>query len=164
LFVRFSRFDFGYRVDAQTPEEFPVCQTGGMQSRSTAENADCECARPSPKLHAMATDKIELRYRDAGGTQVLTLPLSANDIELDAVALSARVESHQGRSIIRAIVANRGDAPIHLESVRFHIATGFPADAPAKFFKHGYQSWSASHPVAVGTYTHRRDGLSLSRK
>ncbi len=65
---------------------------------------------------------------------------------------------------MRVTVANRGDIPIHLDSIRFHITTGFPANAPAKFFKHGYQSWSASHPVAVGTSTHRRDGLSRIAK
>jgi hypothetical protein len=31
---------------------------------------------------------------------------------------------------------------------------------PREFFNHGYQSWSASHLVAVGTYTHPRDDLS----
>ena len=80
--------------------------------------------------------------------------------EAGGVALSARIERRDGRSIVHASVSNRSGSPIHLESVRFHIATGFPADAPARFFKHGYQSWSASHPVAVGIYTHRRDDLS----
>jgi hypothetical protein len=27
LLVRLRRFDFRYRIDDQTPEEFPVCQT-----------------------------------------------------------------------------------------------------------------------------------------
>jgi len=108
----------------------------------------------------MATDRIELRYRDPRGARVLNLPLDENRIEDLAVTLSARVESRDGQTIVRAIVSYRSGVPIHLDSIRFHIATGFPLDAPARFFKHGYQSWSASHPIAVGTYTHRRDDLS----
>jgi alpha-galactosidase len=108
----------------------------------------------------MATDRIELRYRNRGGARTLNLSLDENRIEEDGVALSARVDAHDGRSIVHTVVSNRSGSPIHLDAIRFHIATGFPADAPARFFKHGYQSWSASHPVAVGTYTHRRDDLS----
>jgi len=79
----------------------------------------------------MATDRIELRYRDHRGTRALKLPLDANPIEEDGVALSARIESRHGRSMVHALVANHGSLPIHLDSVRFHIATGFPADRPA---------------------------------
>ena len=92
--------------------------------------------------------------------RTLNLTLGEHRVEAEGVALSARVESRDGRSIVRAVVSNRGGAPIHLDSVRFHIATGLPASTPARFFKHGYQSWSASHPVAIGIYTHPRDNLS----
>ena len=113
----------------------------------------------------MASDKIELRFRDRNATaRTLNLILGEHRVETDGVVLSARVEAREGRSIVHADVSNRSGAPIHLDSIRFHIATGFPADAPARFFKHGYQSWSASHPVAVGTYTHRRDDLSRIAK
>ncbi len=88
------------------------------------------------------------------------LPLGANRVEQEGVSLAANLESREGRSIVLAVVSNRSGEPIHLDSIRFHLVTGFPADVPARFFKHGYQSWSASHPVAVGTYTHRRDDLS----
>ncbi len=108
----------------------------------------------------MATDRIELRYRDRGGTRTLHLPLQDSRIEQHGVAVSARVEPRDGRSIVRTHVLNRSGDVIHLDSMRFHLATGFAADAPARFFKHGYQSWSASHPTAVGTYTHPRDDLS----
>ena len=108
----------------------------------------------------MARDKIELRYRDGASTRMLQLNLGESRAENDGVALSARIDLRDGRSIAQVSVSNRSGSPIHLESVRFHIATGFPADAPARFFKHGYQSWSASQPVAVGIYTHRRDDLS----
>jgi len=109
----------------------------------------------------MANNKIELRFRDRNAsTRTLHLHLGEHQVEDDGVKLFARVELRDGRSIVRAIVSNRSEGPIHLDAVRFHIATGFPADTPARFFKHGYQSWSASHPVAVGIYTHRRDDLS----
>jgi alpha-galactosidase len=112
----------------------------------------------------MATDRIELRYRGSDDTRTLILPLDDRSIEGHGVALSAHVEAREGKSIVRASVSNCRGGPIHLDSIRFHITTGFPADAPARFFKHGYQSWSASHPVAVGIYTHRRDDLSRIAK
>lgn len=109
----------------------------------------------------MVRDKIELRFHDSNtSAHALNLILGEERIEDDGVALSARIEIRDARSIVYAIVSNRSGNPIHLNSVRFHIATGFPADEPARFFKHGYQSWSASRPVEVGTYTHRRDDLS----
>ena len=144
--------------------EFSFWQTGAMQSRSRARDVRCDRARPSLKLHAMASDRIELRYRTGDGVRRLNLLLDHDRIEEDGVALSARVDRREERTIVRAIVENRSGDAIHLESIRFYIATGFPADAPAKLFKHGYQSWSASHPVIVGTYIHRRDDLSRIAK
>jgi alpha-galactosidase len=108
----------------------------------------------------MATNWIELRYRDHDGASSLNLSLKENRAEKKGVTLAARVESSDSKSIVSASISNLSSDPIHLDSVRFHIATGFQADAPARFFKHGYQSWSASHAVTVGTYTHRRDDLS----
>src|SRR5262249_8659887 len=49
---------------------------------------------------------------------------------------------------------------IRLDAVCFSIETGFPRDAPARFFKHGYQSWSSSGAVAVGQRDHRRDSMN----
>ncbi len=112
----------------------------------------------------MAGNRIELRYRERGGAHTVSLSLEGNRVEQDGVSLSVHTGSRDGRSVVHAIVSNRSGDPIHLDSVRFHIATGFPADVPARFFKHGYQSWSASHAVAVGTYTHPRDDLSRIAK
>jgi alpha-galactosidase len=112
----------------------------------------------------MAADKIELRYRRHDDARSLSLSLDENQIEAGGVTLSARIEARDGRSIARAVVTNRSGETIRLEAVRFHLATGFPADQPARFFKHGYQSWSASHPAPVGTFTHRRDDLSRIAK
>ena len=108
----------------------------------------------------MTADRIELRYRDGAGARALSMRLDADRIEEGGVSISARVESKEGRSIVRANISNRSGESIRLDSVRFYLDTGFPADVPAKFFKHGYQSWSASRPMPVGTYMHRRDELS----
>src|SRR5260370_31956565 len=59
--------------------------------------------------------------------------------------------------VVRAVISNRSGTSVHLDSIRFDLATGFRADAPARFFKHGYQSWSASHPVDIGATSHPRD-------
>ena len=59
---------------------------------------------------------------------------------------------------MRATVANRGADAVRLTSAIFDVATGFAASAPARFFKHGYQSWSASGGHDVGaSQTHPRD-------
>ncbi|HLX36755.1 MAG TPA: glycoside hydrolase family 36 protein, partial [Candidatus Binataceae bacterium] len=108
----------------------------------------------------MTSARIEMRYRIGDDARTLKGNLARQHIEEAGVALSVRVEERDGRSIVRANVSNRSGSAIRLDSVRFHLETGFPADAPARFFKHGYQSWSASHPVAVGIYTHRRDDMS----
>jgi alpha-galactosidase len=112
----------------------------------------------------MASDKIELWFRDRNARQSLSIGFDAPCSEAADIGLSARVEARDGWSIVHTVVSNRGAGPIHLDSVRFHVATGFSANSPTRFFKHGYQSWSASHPVAVGTYTHRRDDLSRIAK
>jgi len=108
----------------------------------------------------MASDRIELRYRSGDSDRALKGNLAQQRIEEAGVTLSVRVQERDGRSIVRTTVSNRSGGAIGLDSVRFHLETGFAAHAPARFFKHGYQSWSASHPVAVGTYTHSRDDLS----
>ncbi len=61
---------------------------------------------------------------------------------------------------MRATLANRGDATISLDSAIFHVATGISSDRPARFFKHGYQSWSDSRPARVGAdRPHYRDQM-----
>ncbi len=99
-------------------------------------------------------ERTELRFRASDGVQ---RALSAGE-EADGVALALRQEKREGADVVLASIANLGPAPVYLDSVRFRLATGFSADAPARFFKHGYQSWSASRAVAVGAGTHPRDG------
>ncbi len=106
--------------------------------------------------------RIELRYISAGGDRrgVAVGPVTdrASAAGDGAITLGVRIETSDGETIARATVHNRGDAPVQLDSVRFEIATGFAANARARFFKHGYQSWSASAGVQVGAAReHRRD-------
>ena len=59
---------------------------------------------------------------------------------------------------MRATIDNRGADAVRLTAAIFEIATGFAPSAPARFFKHGYQSWSASGGRDVGaSQTHPRD-------
>jgi alpha-galactosidase len=52
--------------------------------------------------------------------------------------------------VVRTTISNRGAEPARLDSVRFQIVTGFSRTTPARFFKHGYQSWSASGAMPIG--------------
>jgi alpha-galactosidase len=106
--------------------------------------------------------RIELRYLGAAGERlsVATEPATdrASAVGDGRIALSVRVENSAGGTIARATVENRGDAAVRLDSARFEIATGLASNARARFFKHGYQSWSASTGVRVGAAReHRRD-------
>src|SRR5947209_8569212 len=91
---------------------------------------------------------IELRYRDSAGTdQVLqsARPLAGRQ----GIELAARTEAIAGGAIVHAKITNRSGEPISLKQINFELATGFP-DSAARFFKHGYQSWSNSYPSQVG--------------
>jgi len=117
---------------------------------------------PSPVTETLLS-RIELRYIDAAGQPralALDAPTAGRESSAvhDGVAISARLEHALGGTIVRAAVANRGDDAVRLTSALFEVATGFAPTAPARFFKHGYQSWSASggHDVSA-SQTHPRD-------
>jgi len=98
--------------------------------------------------------QIEIRYRDAsGGAHAFAIDhppaaeISRRDMNLE---LAGRIE-HSGDAIVaRARIINRGSLPIRLDAAWFRVSTGFDATSRARFFKHGYQSWSASRPVTIG--------------
>jgi alpha-galactosidase len=91
-----------------------------------------------------------LHYRDQAGTErVLRLAGQAHG-EQDGVVLSVRNEPIAGGGIAYAQVANQSGRLVRLQWVGFELDTGFDDAAPARFFKHGYQSWSASYPAGVG--------------
>ena len=121
---------------------------------------------PRWRLFANLTDvanalvsRIELRFLDAAGhARALVLAADERSASRDGLTLSAHLEKAIGGTIVRATVANGGADAVRLTSAMFEVATGFAASAPARFFKHGYQSWSASGGHDVGAaQTHPRD-------
>jgi alpha-galactosidase len=107
--------------------------------------------------------QIELRYLDAAGQPralELAAPSGAHESSTvrDGLAISAHLEHALGGAIVRASVANRGAEPVRLGAAIFDVATGFAPSARARFFKHGYQSWSASGAHEIGaSRIHPRD-------
>jgi alpha-galactosidase len=107
--------------------------------------------------------RIELRFIDAGGhPRALDLSPLSGSSESRAVygglSFSARLENAIGGTIVHATIENRGVDAIRLTAAIFEVETGFSPSAPARFFKHGYQSWSASGGCDVGaSQTHPRD-------
>lgn len=112
----------------------------------------------------MVLNRIELHLRDASGlSHALSIPIADGATsargERAGAMLTARIERAGEETIVRGTVANRGEGPLRLDSVAMRIATGLHSDPPARFFKHGYQSWSASGPAEVGVLSpHPRDG------
>ncbi len=116
----------------------------------------------------MNLSRIELRYADSNGhAHALSFapsPTGENATTDRDVALSARLEHALGGTMIHVAIANRGDQPIRLDAVLFEVATGIAPNAPARFFKHGYQSWSGSAAVDIGgskSRSHPRDGANF---
>ncbi len=112
--------------------------------------------------HALLS-RIELRFLDvAGQPRVLELAAPLGERESLGVAVSARLEQALGGTVVRATVFNRGSDAVRLTCAIFEVATGLTPSAPARFFKHGYQSWSASGGGDVGaSRIHRRDSASF---
>ena len=113
----------------------------------------------------MNLSRIELRYADSvGKAQTLSLspaPTGETSVTHRDVALTARLEHAIGGTMIHVAIANRGDEPIRLDAALLEVTTGIAPDAPARFFKHGYQSWSGSGAVDIGgavPRSHPRDG------
>jgi alpha-galactosidase len=109
---------------------------------------------------------IEVRLRDAGGIAKSVTAAHPERASQSAatgagVRLEASFDYSDGAGVARARIANDGDRPVRLDEVRFTLATGFDSSAPARFFKHGYQSWSGSGAQVVGsTKTHRHDAAN----
>ncbi len=110
--------------------------------------------------------RVELRFADLrGDAHSLWLTGREAQTRQGGIELSANTREENGASVVRASVANRSGASILLGEARFEIATGFPPNAPARFFKHGYQSWSSSGIATVGDSRHHRrdDAPSIVR-
>ena len=136
------------------------CQTRFQQSSALPR---CVLFATLSRVNNALLSRIELRFIDlAGKPRALELgaPFATHESSaaLDGVAISARIEHALDGVIVRASVANHGVDAVRLTSAVFEVATGFTPSAPARFFKHGYQSWSASAGHEVGASpTHPRD-------
>lgn len=111
----------------------------------------------------MKIQKITLHFSDANGAKrTIELGPAGDTGEFSAahreILLTGHLEHSMGGTMVRAAVENRGGDPIRLDSCRFEVSTGFAANSPARFFKHGYQSWSGSGAAMVGAAgPHPRD-------
>jgi alpha-galactosidase len=93
---------------------------------------------------------IHLRYQDLKGLERHLRVDGRAVSEHNGVVLACRIEPIPGGYIAYASTANRSGESVRLRCVCFELDTGLEPSSPARFFKHGYQSWSASHPVAIG--------------
>ncbi|HVN64967.1 MAG TPA: glycoside hydrolase family 36 protein [Candidatus Binataceae bacterium] len=106
---------------------------------------------------------IVLRFSDSAGQPQsirLEVPEAGRESSIlhGAIAFIVHAEHSMGGTIIRAAIENRGSEPIRLECALFEASTGFRPYSPARFFKHGYQSWSGSGPAPAGVKgPHPRD-------
>jgi alpha-galactosidase len=107
--------------------------------------------------------RIELRYLDAAGSsRALNLDAHDSTAVRDGLQISAELEHAIGGTIVRVTIANRGADPVRLNAAIFEVETGFAKSAPARFFKHGYQSWSSSEGHDIGASgAHARDGANF---
>jgi alpha-galactosidase len=104
---------------------------------------------------------IEIRYRDAtSANQSLTIahpPGARESAGRDThISVAVRCESFERGVVVRASVENLAESAVRLDAARMFIASGFDRAAPARFFKHGYQSWSGSFPIPVGELSAER--------
>jgi alpha-galactosidase len=109
----------------------------------------------------MEITEISLTFVDSRGVvRVLRLaPSLPNALATEqGLELSADLEKRDGQTIARCIVRNRSSASLRLRNASFGASTGLPSGSRARFFKHGYQSWSRSGPMEIGVRVHRRDG------
>jgi alpha-galactosidase len=104
---------------------------------------------------------IEIRYRPATrANQALAIahpPGARESAGRDAhISVAFRCEYSERGIIARASVENLAASPVELDAACMFVASGFDRTAQARFFKHGYQSWSSSFPVRVGDLSAER--------
>jgi alpha-galactosidase len=104
-------------------------------------------------VHEKCRDVVRegyLLYQDPTGAERKLRLAGKGRSERDGILLSERVEPIAGGEIIYATVENQRGEPVRLRWLSFEVDTGFDSASPARFFKHGYQSWSASDPAVIG--------------
>src|SRR6516164_8898299 len=107
--------------------------------------------------------EFQLHYQDPTGREQMLLLAGEIRSEQDGIALLVQTEPIVGGGIVYARVENASGWPVRLRWLGFELDTGFDAASPARFFKHGYQSWSASYPVVLGHAGYQRSRPLLTR-
>ncbi|MGH7780986.1 MAG: glycoside hydrolase family 36 protein [Candidatus Binataceae bacterium] len=111
----------------------------------------------------MEISSLEATVRHGGGAaQAIAAVHFARGPEcaatLAGVELKASFDYSASDIVARARIVNHGERPVRLDAMTFNLATGFDSSAPARFFKHGYQSWSGSGARVIGAArAHRHD-------
>jgi alpha-galactosidase len=100
--------------------------------------------------------ETQLRYQDQTGTEQVLRIAGQGRSEHDGMVLALRTERTSGDEIVYGKVENESGRPVRLRWLGFELDTGFDSASPARFFKHGYQSWSASYPAVVGHPGHQK--------
>jgi len=131
------------------------CQSLRGQATSLSARA------PSASFYDVNLAGIEIRYRPAPrANQSLTIahpPGARESAGRDAyISVTIRCEYPERGIIARAWVENLAQSPVELEAAGMFITSGFDRTAQARFFKHGYQSWSGSFPIRVGDLSAER--------
>src|SRR5438552_6681874 len=93
--------------------------------------------------------ETRLVYQDQTGAERVLRIGGQGGSDRDGVMLSVQVEPLSDGEIVYATVENRGGESVRLRWLSFEVHTGFDSASPGRFFKHGFQSWSASYPVAI---------------
>ena len=107
--------------------------------------------------------EIELRYQDEMGAERVLRHTGQARSEQAGIVLSVRTEPISCGEIVYGKVENQSDQLVRLRWVGFELSTGFDPASPARFFKHGYQSWSPSYVAVVGQPTHQESRRLLTR-
>ena len=106
---------------------------------------------------------IRLRYVDRIGAERVLRLRSPGESTQDGIALSAQAKAISGGEIVYAKVRNQAGEPVRMKWLSFELDTGFDNAEAARFFKHGYQSWSASYPAVVGHAAEQQARSLLTR-
>src|SRR5690349_17675830 len=104
----------------------------------------------------------KLVYCDETGIEHVLRLAGEGRAEQQSIVLSVWKERISSGDIVHARVENEHGHPVRLRWFAFELDTGFESTSPARFFKHGYQSWSPSYPAGIGQAAQQQSRSSLT--
>ncbi|HJU10726.1 MAG TPA: hypothetical protein VJ728_07610, partial [Candidatus Binataceae bacterium] len=104
-----------------------------------------------------------MQYWDEAGSERALRLAGEGRAEEEGIVLSAWQQRASDGNIIHAKVENEHGKPVRLNCVAYELDTGFDCLSPVRFFKHGYQSWSRSYPLAFPPAADLEAGSLLTR-